>query len=154
LYEMSKRLIQAISSWEAYQDSLPSRGTTDAVLLDLLNVNDEIHTVLMRYGRVMRPAPEPTAVDVSDYQCFSFSVSYSFYCGFVIKFPPFNFSELHTGCRVILSVLSAVRVAQATRARLCDSLMRGKGTVEVELVYIDSRVQSPIVFGRDAVRIL
>ncbi|THD25042.1 hypothetical protein D915_004180 [Fasciola hepatica] len=58
LFEMSKRLILAISSWEAYQDSLPSRGTTDAVLLDLLNVNDELHTVLVRYGRVVRPAAQ------------------------------------------------------------------------------------------------
>ncbi|TPP58941.1 hypothetical protein FGIG_10558 [Fasciola gigantica] len=58
LFEMSKRLILAISSWEAYQDSLPSRGTTDAVLLDLLNVNDELHTVLVRYGRVVRPTAQ------------------------------------------------------------------------------------------------
>lgn len=63
LYEMSRRLIQAISCWESYQESLPNRGTTDAILLDLLNVNDELHTVLMRYGRVVRPT-KPNTVSI------------------------------------------------------------------------------------------
>ncbi|KAG5442837.1 E3 ubiquitin-protein ligase tom1, variant 2 [Clonorchis sinensis] len=53
LQEMSTRLIQAISCWEAYQETLPHRGTTDAVLLDMINVNDELHTVLLRYSRAV-----------------------------------------------------------------------------------------------------
>ncbi|KAA3674798.1 uncharacterized protein DEA37_0007625 [Paragonimus westermani] len=60
LQEMSRRLIQAISCWEAYQETLPSRGTTDSVLLDLINVNDELHTVLLRYSRTVHTDPDTT----------------------------------------------------------------------------------------------
>ncbi|KAF8565712.1 hypothetical protein P879_09482 [Paragonimus westermani] len=68
LQEMSRRLIQAISCWEAYQETLPSRGTTDSVLLDLLNVNDELHTVLLRYSRTVHTDPDTTRQNqVSDF---------------------------------------------------------------------------------------
>ncbi|CAL8087995.1 unnamed protein product [Calicophoron daubneyi] len=55
LHEMSQRLIHAISCWEAYQDSIPNRTTIDSVLLDMIDVNDEVHTVLLRYRRLIRP---------------------------------------------------------------------------------------------------
>ncbi|KAF5396944.1 hypothetical protein PHET_10142 [Paragonimus heterotremus] len=68
LQEMSRRLIQAISCWEAYQETLPSRGTTDSVLLDMINVNDELHTVLLRYSRTVRTDPDTTRQNqVSDF---------------------------------------------------------------------------------------